>query len=62
MKITYDGEVDAPDIRFSEATATTRHLAANIAVDNDAHRRLIGIELLDVVGNSDIFGRSSLRT
>ena len=47
MKITYDREVDALYIRFTDTTVTTQHLAEGIAVDYDADGRLAGIEILD---------------
>ena len=43
MKITYDPEVDALYIQFSETTVTTEHLAEGIAVDFDPEGRLAGI-------------------
>ena len=58
MKITYDREVDALYIRFSETTVTTKHLAEGIAADYDAGGRLAGIEILDAVkrlGDPQIF-------
>ena len=48
MKITYDPEVDALYIRFSEATVTTKHLSEGLAADFDALGRLAGIEVLNV--------------
>lgn len=47
MKITYDREVDALYIRFTDTTVTTQHLAEGIAADYDADGRLAGIEILD---------------
>jgi len=47
MKITYDREVDAFYIRFTETTVTTKHLAEGIAADYDAEGHLAGIEILD---------------
>jgi YD repeat-containing protein len=47
MRITYDPEVDALYIRFTETTVTTAHLAEGIAADYDAEGRLAGIEILD---------------
>jgi uncharacterized protein YuzE len=47
MKITYDREVDALYIRFTETSVTTKHLAEGIAADYDADGRLAGIEILD---------------
>ena len=58
MKITYDREVDALDIRFKESTVTTKHLADGIAADYDADDRLAGIEILDSVkrlGDPQVF-------
>ena len=51
MKITYDPEVDALYIRFSEATVTTKHLSEGLAADFDALGRLAGIEVLYVAAN-----------
>ena len=45
MKITYDPEVDALYIRFSETTITTEHLSEGLAADFDALSRLAGIEV-----------------
>ena len=47
MKITYDREVDALYIRFTETTVTTKHFEDGIALDYDAANRLAGIEILD---------------
>ena len=47
MKFTYDLEVDALYIRFTETTVTTKHLEDGIALDYDAANRLAGIEILD---------------
>ena len=58
MRITYDREVDALNIRFKETTVTTQHLAEGIAADYDAEGRLAGIEILDAVkrlGNPTLF-------
>jgi uncharacterized protein YuzE len=58
MRITYDPEVDALYIRFSEETVTTQHLAEGIAADYDAAGHLAGIEILDALkrlGNPDAF-------
>lgn len=49
MKISYDAEVDALSITFSEGTVTTRDLGDGIAADYDADGRLAGIEILDAV-------------
>ncbi|QLE58967.1 DUF2283 domain-containing protein [Nostoc sp. TCL26-01] len=49
MKISYDAEVDALSITFSETTVTTQHLAQGIAADYDAEGKLAGIEILDAV-------------
>lgn len=49
MKITYDPEVDALYIQFSETTVTTEHLAEGIAVDFDPEGRLAGIEILNAL-------------
>lgn len=49
MKITYDPEVDALYIQFSETTVTTEPLAEGIAVDYDSEGRLAGIEILDAL-------------
>lgn len=58
MKITYDREVDALYIRFSETTVTTKHLAEGIAADYDSDGRLAGIEVLDaakLLGDPAVF-------
>ena len=58
MRITYDSEVDALQIRFIEATVTTNHVAEGIAVDYDSEGRIAGIEILDAVkrfGSKDVF-------
>ena len=47
MKITYDREVDALYIRFTDTTVTTKHLEDGIALDYDAANHLAGIEILD---------------
>jgi uncharacterized protein YuzE len=49
VKISYDAQVDALYIRFSESTVTTQHLTEGIAADYDAEGRLAGIEILDAV-------------
>ena len=49
MKISYDSEVDALYIQFSETTVTTKHLAEGIAADYDAEGHLAGIEILDAL-------------
>ena len=63
MRITYDPEVDALYIRFTEATVTTAHLAEGIAADYDAEGRLAGLEILDVrkrLGDSQTFRQVTL--
>ena len=47
MKITYDREVDALYIRFTDTTVTTKHCEDGIALDYDAANHLAGIEILD---------------
>ena len=47
MKITYDPEVDALYIRFTDTTVTTKHLEDGIALDYDAANHLASIEILD---------------
>ncbi len=47
MRITYDREVDALYIQFLEATVSTDHVAAGVAVDYAADGRIAGIEILD---------------
>ena len=47
MKITYDREVDALYIRFTDTTVTTKHFEDGIALDYDAANHLAGIEILD---------------
>jgi uncharacterized protein YuzE len=49
MKIQYDPEADALDIRFMETTVTTKHIAEGIAVDYDSEGKIAGIEILDAV-------------
>jgi uncharacterized protein YuzE len=49
MKISYDPEVDALSIIFSETTVTTKHLAEGIAAEYDSEGRLAGLEILDAV-------------
>lgn len=49
MKISYDAEVDALSIVFRDCTVTTQPLAEGIAAEYDAHGRLSGLEILDVV-------------
>jgi len=49
MRISYDADVDALSITFSETTVTTRDLGDGIAADYDAEGRLAGIEILDAV-------------
>ena len=53
MKITYDREVDALYIRFTDTTVTTKHLEDGIALDYDAANHLAGIEILDVASRLD---------
>ncbi|MBF0520806.1 MAG: DUF2283 domain-containing protein [Nitrospirae bacterium] len=63
MRITYDSEVDALYIRFTEATVTTEHVAEGIAVDYDSEGRIAGIEVLDAVmrvGSKDVFKQITL--
>jgi uncharacterized protein YuzE len=60
MRITYDREVDALYIRFTETTVTTKHVAEGIAVDYAADGRVAGIEVLDVrkrFGDERVFSR-----
>jgi uncharacterized protein YuzE len=60
MKIIYDAEVDAPYIRFIEATVTTQHVAEGIAIDYTADGRIAGIEILEAykrVGDAEVFRR-----
>jgi len=59
MKISYDAEVDALSITFSEATVTTRDLGDGIAADYDAEGRLAGIEILDAMKR--VGGQDTLR-
>jgi len=59
MKISYDEEVDALSISFSDATVTTRDLGDGIAADYDADGRLAGIEILDALKR--LGGRDTLR-
>lgn len=47
MKITYDHEVDALYIRFTDTTVISKHLNDGIALDYDAFNHLAGIEILD---------------
>jgi uncharacterized protein YuzE len=63
MRITYDQEVDALYIRFTETTVTTKHLAEGIAADYDAEGHLAGIEILDAMkrlGNPRVFKQVTL--
>ena len=49
MRIEYDPEADALYIRFRDVKpAENRDLEDGVTVDLDDHKRLIGIELLDV--------------
>ena len=59
MKISYDAEVDALSITFSEATVMTKHLAEGIAADYDSEGRLAGLEILDV--QKRFGGRETMR-
>jgi uncharacterized protein YuzE len=47
MRITYDAEVDAISITFSDTTVTTRDLGDGIAAEFDADGKIVGIEILD---------------
>lgn len=49
MRISYDAEVDAMSIIFSETSVTTRDLGDGTAAEFDDHGRLVGIEILDAV-------------
>lgn len=63
MRITYDSEVDALYIRFTETTVTTNHVAEGIAVDYDADGKIAGIEILDAIkrfGSKDVFKKVTL--
>ncbi|MGO9517222.1 MAG: DUF2283 domain-containing protein [Candidatus Korobacteraceae bacterium] len=63
MRITYDQEVDALYIRFTETTVTTKHLAEGIAADYDAEGHLAGLEILDAMkrlGNPRVFKQVTL--
>jgi uncharacterized protein YuzE len=63
MRITYDQEVDALYIRFSETTVTTKHLDEGIAADYDAEGHLAGLEILDArkrLGNPRVFKQVTL--
>lgn len=63
MTISYDREVDALYIRFTETTVTTKHLSDGVALDYDADGRLAGIEILDAVkrlGDANAFQRVTL--
>ena len=53
MRITYDREVDALNICFTDTTVTTTHLEDGIALDYDAANHLVGIEILDVAQRVD---------
>ena len=46
MRITYDSEIDALYIRFSEGTVITKHFEG-FSADYDKEGRLAGIEILD---------------
>ena len=61
--ITYDREVDALYIRFTETTVLTKELGEGIAADFDADGRLAGLEILDAaerLGGSGTFRRVTL--
>ncbi len=63
MRITYDQEVDALYIRFTETTVTTKHLAEGIPADYDAEGHLAGLEILDAMkrlGNPKVFKQVTL--
>ena len=63
MTITYDKNVDALYIRFTETTVTTKHLGEGIAADFDADGRLAGIEVLDAIkrlGDPNVLRRVTL--
>jgi uncharacterized protein YuzE len=63
MRITYDQEVDALYIRFTETTVTTKHLTEGIAADYDAEGHLAGLEILDAMkrlGNPRVFKQVTL--
>jgi len=47
MTISYDREVDALYIGFTETSVSTKHVAEGIAVDYAADGRIAGIEILD---------------
>jgi uncharacterized protein YuzE len=47
MRITYDAEVDAISITFSDTTVTTRDLGDGITAEFDADGKIVGIEILD---------------
>jgi uncharacterized protein YuzE len=60
MRISYDKEVDALSLTFSEVTVTTRELVDGIAADYDADGHLAGIEILDAtkqIGGIETFRR-----
>ncbi|MBM2817311.1 MAG: hypothetical protein HW421_4073 [Ignavibacteria bacterium] len=63
MKIQYDAEADALNIRFMETTVTTQHIAEGIAIDYDSDGKIAGIEILDAVrrlGNKQVFNSVEL--
>ena len=45
MKITYDADVDALDIRFRETTVTTKHISGGLAAEYDSEGHLAGLEI-----------------
>lgn len=53
MKITYDREVDALYIRFTDTIVTTKYIEDGIALDYDAANHLAGIEILDAAQRLD---------
>jgi len=48
MKVSYDSKYDIVYIKFVEGPreVTTRHIDEDIALDFDAEKRLVGIEIL----------------
>lgn len=59
MRITYDSEVDALYIRFTETTVTTEHVAEGVAIDYSEDGRVAGIEVLDA--SQRLGGKDALR-
>jgi len=55
MKISYDSKYDIVYIKFAEGPreVTTRHIDEDIALDFDADRRLVGIEILSASKHLD---------